>query len=78
MVQSRTNLWENTMELPVEEQKASEIFATEQQTSNELVRLVRKLRWIGMDEEAQRLEKELARRHDAATHGVVGPSAETD
>jgi hypothetical protein len=66
------------MELPLEQQKASDALAAEQRTSNELVNLVRKLRWIGMDEEAQRLQKELTRRHAAATHSVLGPPGETD
>jgi hypothetical protein len=48
-----------------------------QNGSNELVKLIRKLRWIGMDDEAQRLQSELTRRH-AAADSVVALSGETD
>jgi len=34
--------------------------SAEQQTSNELVKLIRKLRWIGMEREAQGAETQLA------------------
>jgi hypothetical protein len=46
--------------------------------SNELVKLIRKLRWIGMDEEAERLQAELTERHAPATDSVVALSGETD
>ena len=48
-----------------------------QNGSNELVKLIRKLRWIGMDDEAQRLQSELTRRH-ADADSVVALSGETD
>ncbi len=48
-----------------------------QNGSNELVKLIRKLRWIGMDDEAQRLQSELTRRH-ADSDSVVALSGETD
>jgi hypothetical protein len=48
-----------------------------QSGSNELVKLIRKLRWIGMDDEAERLQVELTRRH-AAADSVVAMSRETD
>ncbi|HUI11945.1 MAG TPA: hypothetical protein VL048_00590 [Xanthobacteraceae bacterium] len=44
--------------------------------SNELVKLIRKLRWIGLDDEAEPLQAELTRR--AATDSVVAMSGETD
>jgi hypothetical protein len=50
---------------------------TAQNGSNELVKLIRKLRWIGMDDEAQRLQSELTRRH-ADGDSVVALSGETD
>ena len=46
--------------------------------SNELVKLIRKLRWIGMEEKAQGLETELAQRHAAAVDTVLAAAAETD
>ncbi len=51
--------------------------ATAQSGSNELVKLIRKLRWIGMNDEAARLQAELTRRH-AAADSVVAMSGETD
>jgi hypothetical protein len=48
-----------------------------QSGSNDLVKLIRKLRWIGMDDEAERLQSELTRRH-AAADSVVALSGETD
>lgn len=48
-------------------------------TSNELVKLVRKLRWIGMEDEAERLLDELARRRGAAEDdSVFATPGETD
>ena len=49
-----------------------------QRASNELVKLIRKLRWLGMEEEAQDLEDELKRRHAAAADSVLATAAETD
>jgi len=49
-----------------------------QRASNELVKLIRKLRWLGMEEEAQDLEDELRRRHAAAADSVLATAAETD
>ncbi|MFZ0527511.1 MAG: hypothetical protein WBF24_06810 [Xanthobacteraceae bacterium] len=51
--------------------------AATQSGSNELVKLIRKLRWIGMHDEAERLQAELTRRH-AAADSVVAMSGETD
>ncbi len=46
--------------------------------SNEIVKLIRKLRWIGMDEEAQKLQTELTRRETAAADCVIATPRETD
>lgn len=46
--------------------------------SNELVKLIRKLRWVGMEEEAARLQMELTRRHSEASDCVVAMSRDTD
>lgn len=50
----------------------------EQQTTDELVTRIGKLRWLGMEREAKTLAEELARRDagDAAT--VIAQSRETD
>lgn len=51
----------------------------EQQSSNELVKLIRKLRWIGLEEELERVEDELTLRLVAAgSDTVVAASRETD
>jgi hypothetical protein len=61
------------MQRPQEQQKPSE-----QRTSNELVRLIRKLRWAGMEQEAEVLAEELARRHPTDAVSVIAQSRETD
>ena len=51
----------------------------EQRASNELVKLIRKLRWIGLEEESERVEDELTQRRVAAgLDSVVAASRETD
>jgi hypothetical protein len=49
---------------------------TDEQVSNDLVKQIRKLRWIGMDGEAEFLQITL--RHLQATDVVLGTAAETD
>ncbi len=63
------------LEQPLTQQNADT--AATQRGSNELVKLIRKLRWIGMEEEAERLQSELTRRR-AAADSVVAMSGETD
>jgi hypothetical protein len=50
----------------------------EQRTSNELVKLIRKLRWAGMEREAEALAEELARRRGTDAMSVVAQPCETD
>jgi len=50
----------------------------EQRASNELVKRIRKLRWMGMEEEAERVEDELTLRGVAAADSVVAASGQTD
>jgi hypothetical protein len=45
-------------------------------TSSEIVKLIRKLRWVGLEEKAQQLEKELERY--GVTDTVVSIQSETD
>ncbi len=54
--------------------------AQQQETrgANETIKLIRKLRWIGMEEEAQKLQRELSEREDAAADSVVATPRETD
>ena len=74
VVQSRTS--RTAMETP-RKQKLSDTSAR-QRPSNELVKLIRKLRWLGMEEEAQGLQKELERRRATAADSVLATVAETD
>ena len=61
-----------------EQQKSSTVEA-EQETSKETIRRIRKLRWAGMDDEAERLLKELKPwPADEEAEGVVPTRVETD
>jgi hypothetical protein len=51
--------------------------SAKQRTSNELVKLIRKLRWMGMEEEAERVQAELA-HSDVSADSVLAASRETD
>jgi hypothetical protein len=44
--------------------------------SSEMVKLIRKLRWVGLEEKAEQLEKELERQ--PATDTVLAIQSETD
>jgi|HubBroStandDraft_6_1064221.scaffolds.fasta_scaffold3339518_2 hypothetical protein len=59
-----------------EQQKTPGI--AEQRASNEVVKLIRKLRWMGMDEEAKVLENQLALDGFPVADCVIGVSRETD
>jgi len=65
------------MEMRHEQQKPSEGLA-QQRTSNELVTLIRKLRWMGLEEEAKNVENELILCNVPAADSVVARSRETD
>jgi hypothetical protein len=45
--------------------------------ANDLVKRIRKLRWMGMEEEAERLQAELTRRN-AAADSVIATPRDTD
>jgi hypothetical protein len=45
---------------------------------NEMIKLIRKLRWMGMEEEAKGLQQELTRRHATTADSVLATPAETD
>ena len=49
----------------------------EQREANELVKMIRKLRWIGLRDEAERAEDELSQRGVAGCSVVAAP-CETD
>ena len=50
----------------------------EQRVSNELIKLIRKLRWIGMEDEAEKVQEELTTCRVPPTDSVVASSRETD
>lgn len=65
------------MEMRREPQKPPDSYA-EQGAPDELVKLIRKLRWMGMEEEAKKLQNHLALRGVPAADSVVDASCETD
>jgi hypothetical protein len=68
MVQQKARTREETiMEMPAKQAPP---------TSSEIVKLIRKLRWVGLEEKAQQLEKELERY--GVTDTVVSIQSETD
>lgn len=46
--------------------------------SGELIKLVRKLRWIGLEEEARHVEEQLAHRRPASTDSVLSSPPDAD
>ena len=68
MVQQKTRTRERTiMEMPAKQAPTA---------SSDLVKLIRKLRWVGLEEKAQQLEKELERH--AVSDPVISIQSETD
>jgi hypothetical protein len=63
--------------MSLKQQEPSDVSA-EQRTSNELVKLIRKLRWMGMEEEAERVQMELAQCDVRRADSVLATSHETD
>jgi hypothetical protein len=52
--------------------------SAKQRISDELVKLIRKLRWMGMEEEAERVETKLAHSQVEPADCVLAASRETD
>jgi hypothetical protein len=65
------------METQVEQKQPHEISSVHR-ASNELIKLIRKLRWMGMEEEAAGLQKELGQRRPADADSVLATSVDTD
>jgi hypothetical protein len=66
------------MEILLGQQNPPDVSA-EQQTSNELVKLIRKLHWIGMEQEAEGAETQLAQlRRVTPADGVFAGPHDTD
>ena len=51
---------------------------SEQRASTDLVKLIRKLRWIGMEDEAQQLQRALRRFPSEQTETVLADTPSTD
>ena len=64
------------MEMSHERHPSSDLAARQQ--ANSLIRLIRKLRWMGMEEEAERVQRELAKCGAQPTDSVLVASRETD
>jgi hypothetical protein len=52
--------------------------SAEQRASNELIQLIRKLRWMGMEDEVEELQRTLAHCLASPAYGVIGGSIVTD
>lgn len=52
--------------------------SVEQRASNELVKLIRKLRWMGMQEEAERVQVQLTQCRVPTADNVVATPCDTD
>jgi len=64
------------MEMPLQHQSPD--YLAMHAASNELVKLIRKLRWMGMEEQAEGLQRELERRHATGAVSVLATQSETD
>ena len=64
------------MPMTLEPPKRDDAVEDESRT-NELVRQIRKLHWMGLEEEAERLQRELTRRC-ADSDSVIATPRETD
>ncbi len=53
-------------------------FATDREASDEVIKLIRKLRWIGKEEEARTMERELCQMPPAARGSVLAEPIATD
>jgi hypothetical protein len=72
--QKQEHMRETTMEIPPDRVPADT--PTVHAMSSETVKLIRKLRWLGLEEKAEQLEDELEQQ--AATDTVVSIQSETD
>ncbi len=64
------------MEISLKQLRPPDMSARQQ--ANELIKLIRKLRWIGMEEEAERVQMELAQCGVRPADSVVASARETD
>jgi hypothetical protein len=52
--------------------------SSEQRASDEMVKLIKKLRWVGLESEAKTMERALMARAVPAADSVVATPRETD
>ena len=77
MLMAQENTRENVHGTATPKTKPSDERA-EQRAANELVKLIRKLRWMRMEEEAKKAENQLLLCNVPAADSVVARSRETD
>jgi hypothetical protein len=65
------------MEMPLAQQKPPDTPVV-QSMSNETIKLILKLRWMGMEEEAERVLTELTRREGPTADSVLVTPSDTD
>jgi hypothetical protein len=65
------------MDVLVKQEKPPET-STAHRASNELIRRIRKLRWMGLEDEAAGLQKELGQRHPTDADSVLATPGDTD
>ena len=53
-------------------------FSDDQRSSDALIKLIKKLRWVGMDDEEARVQMTLAARDARPTESVVAAPSDTD
>jgi len=63
---------------PMERSRERQKPVSARQQANELIGLIRKLRWTGLEEEAERVQTELARCGAQPADSVLAESRETD
>jgi hypothetical protein len=67
--------WETSMDF---DEEVRPFDLAEQQASNRLVQLIRKLRWINMDDEAEQISAQLTRCRFSPTETVIAGPWATD
>jgi hypothetical protein len=65
------------MESPVKVRENLDV-SVQYRTPNELIHLIRKLRWMGMDDEAKAMQTQLARCHNPPGDNVIAGPRDTD
>ena len=69
--------WRTVMEMPVEQKQTMQSSIARRGT-DELIKLIRKLRWMGREDEEARLQTELRRQRSTAADSVLAAPCDTD